>query len=105
MESWLKIYLDEFVSSTGLSQEDSEELFSDFDIFFKNTIVSLDTALAKKDFSSISNFAHQIKGAAGSLLIEPVFELALSVETASKKEDETECTFQMEKLKKFITYV
>ena len=105
MESWLKTYLNEFVSSTGLSQEDGEELFSDFGSFFKNTIDSLDAALEKRDFSAISNFSHQLKGAAGSLLIEPVFELALAVETASKKEDETECTFHMEKLKKFMTYV
>lgn len=100
IDNWLKPYLEEFILNTGLPKNDSEELFNDFSMFFSGMLISLEESLANKDFLSISNFAHQLKGASGSLLIEPVFNLALSVENASKIYDENECAFQIELLKK-----
>ena len=101
IENWLQPYLNEFISNTGLPEEDSEDLFNDFATFFSSTLLHLDSALNNKDFVSISNYAHQLKGAAGSLLIEPVFNLAVLIENASKLSDEDECIFQLKLLKQF----
>lgn len=100
VDEWLMPYLEEFILNTGLPAYDSEELFNDFSSFFSSILISLEKSLEKKDFLSISNLAHQLKGASGSLLIEPVFNLALSIENASKASDENECEFQIILLKK-----
>lgn len=102
VENWLKPYLEEFISSTGLPEDDSKELFNDFSEFFETTVISIENSLKNKDFSKLSNFAHQLKGASGSLLIEPVFNVALSIEKASKLFNEEECVANLEVLKKFI---
>lgn len=101
VETWLKPYLEEFILSTGLPEDDSQELFNDFSEFFETTLISIENSLKNKDFSKLSNFAHQLKGASGSLLIEPVFNVALSIEQASKIFNEEECAFNLEILKKF----
>ena len=72
IDNWLKPYLEEFISNTGLPKNDSEELFNDFSLFFSSILIYLEKSLENKDFLSISNFSHQLKGASGSLLIEPV---------------------------------
>lgn len=101
VESWLKPYLEEFILSTGLPEDDSSELFNDFSDFFSTTLISIEDSLRNKDFAKLSNFAHQLKGASGSLLIEPVFKVALSIEKASKVSNEEECAINLEILKKF----
>lgn len=100
VENWLVSYLEEFILSTGLPKSDSEELFNDFSTFFSSILISLENALNNDDFLGLANFAHQLKGASGSLLIEPVFDLALAIENASKASDKKECEFQIGLLKK-----
>ena len=100
VENWLNSYLEEFILNTGLPKSDSEELFNDFSVFFSSILLSLENSLDANDFLGLANFAHQLKGASGSLLIEPVFDLALAIENASKASDKKECEFQIGLLKK-----
>ena len=84
VENWLNSYLEEFILNTGLPKSDSEELFNDFSVFFSSILLSLENSLDANDFLGLANFAHQLKGASGSLLIEPVFDLALAIEMLAK---------------------
>ena len=62
------------VSELGIDEADAKELLLDFLIDFEKTINEMEEQVEKKDFVSLAQAAHSIKGASGNLRINRIFD-------------------------------
>jgi len=73
----------------GIEREDSEGLLVDFGNDLMNQIEDLTTSIINNDCDSASKVAHSIKGSAGNLRINKIYELAKEIEEMVKQSDLT----------------
>ena len=87
-------YMTRFIKDTGLSEEDSKEIFEEFSSSFDEAMDRIRESYKNEDFPQLSKIAHKIKGSAGNLRIESIYDLALELENSSR-EDNRELTLEL----------
>jgi len=97
LPSYENIDAEEMAAKIGLNAKHIPILVQSFIEESTQIIASLEAAIAQKDYSEIGNTAHSIKGSAGNLKFDAMYELAKEVELSAKanKEDypyEAACT-------------
>lgn len=87
-----------FMDKSGLDEEETANIFNEFEKIFENQIELLEKASQNRDFESIQNIAHQIKGSAANLRIETIKELAEHLEINAINKDIDICEKIIRKL-------
>ncbi len=89
LPSYGNINAEEMAAKIGLNARHIPILVQSFIDESTEIIVSLEAAIEKKDYAEIGNAAHSIKGSAGNLKFDEMYELAKEVELSAKaaKED------------------
>ena len=80
---------EEMAAKIGLNARHIPILVQSFIDEGTQIITSLEAAIAQKDYTEIGNTAHSIKGSAGNLKFDEMYELAKKLELTAKaaKED------------------
>lgn len=91
-EAMLEESLRNFMAETGLSEQDSRELYDRLWLTLPEKLQELHKALDNSDFSSVRSLAHQLKGSSGTLRIQRLYELFLNLEQKATGEEKEECT-------------
>jgi HPt (histidine-containing phosphotransfer) domain-containing protein len=97
LPSYDNINAEEMAAKIGLNAKHIPILIQSFTDESTQIIASLESAISQKDYTEIGNTAHSIKGSAGNLKFDEMYELAKEVELSAKagKEDypyEAACT-------------
>ena len=82
----------------GFDDDDLVMLFSVFCESARTNLEKLHTAIQTIDYPTIYISSHNIKGSAGNMLLDEVYEIARIIETASKDEIEIDYITHYEKL-------
>lgn len=83
----------------GFDDDDLEMLFGVFLESAKTNLEKLHTAIQTNDYPIIYISSHNLKGSAGNMLLNEVYEIAKIVEEASRNEVEIDYTSHYENLK------
>jgi HPt (histidine-containing phosphotransfer) domain-containing protein len=75
----------EMMEKLGLSKEEMAELLALFVDSCRNDLEQMSTALAAEDARGVSEAAHSIKGAAGNMRFEQLYEMARSIEEDARQ--------------------
>lgn len=81
----------EFMADTGLSEQDSRELYDKLWATLSKTIEELQDALDNNNFYRVRTLAHQLKGSSGTLRIQKLYELFLDLEQKAAAQDKAAC--------------
>lgn len=82
------INAEEMATKIGLNVKHIPILVENFISESIQIIASLEAAIAQKDYTEIGNTAHSIKGSAGNLKFDEMYDLAKEVEFSAKGEKE-----------------
>ena len=82
-----KEIIQNFVDSTGMEENSAKEIFDMFFESLPDTLDQINKSLNEEDWVKTAKLAHKIKGTAGNLMINNIFELALQLEKAAKSYD------------------
>ncbi len=88
---FLGSYIDPFVISTGLTQDEAKEIFVNFAKNLSNLLLEVENSLAQNDLEKIARLAHQLKGTSGTLKIASIFDFASKLEEAAKDQEKEIC--------------
>jgi two-component system sensor histidine kinase/response regulator len=83
-DSFLKSYMQNFSIDSGLSMNDTKEIFEAYINSMPEIFSKFDEALNKNDFKELAETAHKLKGSSGNLRIKVIFELASSIDISKK---------------------
>ncbi len=78
---------DEMASAIGLKVKHIPMLIGSFLEESELIMNNLEEAIQKKDFSQIKSHAHSIKGSAGNLKFDAIYEMAKEIELSAATED------------------
>ncbi len=67
-----------------------------------NDIHSLSTALQNRDFSTIRNIGHRMKGSSGSYGFKELSEIGSNLESCAEKNNLEDATLEFSKMKKYL---
>jgi len=89
LPSYNNISAEQMAAKIGLNVKHIPILVQSFTDESRIIIEQMETAINTKDHNEISNAAHSIKGSAGNLKFDEIYELAKEVELSAKagKED------------------
>jgi len=88
LPSYANINAEEMASKIGLNVKHIPILVQSFIEESAQIITSLEAAVSQKDYTEIGNTAHSIKGSAGNLKFDEMYELAKEVELSAKEKKE-----------------
>mgnify|MGYP001095462449 CR=1 FL=1 len=88
-EQELSMILDLIKGDLGIETEDAKDLLSDFGTELSNQIQDLITSIMKNDLELSAEIAHSIKGAAGNLRINKIYDISKEIEVCAKEHDNT----------------
>ncbi|WP_234121093.1 response regulator [Clostridium hydrogenum] len=83
--------IDYFARDTGLEKDDAKEILEDYVKCLPDLIFSINAAIDDKDFNKLARVSHELKGSSGSLRIMSIYELAVKLEEAAKKQEIEKC--------------
>jgi CheY-like chemotaxis protein/HPt (histidine-containing phosphotransfer) domain-containing protein len=83
--------IDNLVKSTGLSKEDAKEILEDYIKCLPDLFSGINDAIDNKNFNKLARVTHELKGSSGSLRVNSIYELAIKLEQAAKKQEIDEC--------------
>lgn len=86
-EQELSMILDLIKGDLGIENEDAKDLLSDFGTELSNQIQDLITSIMKNDLDLSAEIAHSIKGAAGNLRINKIYDISKEIEVCAKEHD------------------
>jgi PAS domain S-box-containing protein len=86
----------------GLDMETALFLVNDFYENWAELSKSLEQGIESKDYEAIRGAAHSLKGAAGSLRLDVIYEISKVIEDKAKSNEEADYVKLFEKLKKEI---
>lgn len=90
---------DKVASLLGFTRSDFDMLLM---MYAQNAMVSLDEmkrAIEKKDMQGIADTAHAIAGGAGNIQLNDIYELAMKMELAAKKGENSDYHLLYQQLK------
>jgi HPt (histidine-containing phosphotransfer) domain-containing protein len=88
LPSYGNINADEMAAKIGLNAKHIPILVQSFIDESTQILESLEAAISQKDYTEIGNTAHSIKGSAGNLKFDEMYELAKEVELTAKEAKE-----------------
>jgi len=80
---------DEMAASIGLKPKHIPILIMSFTEESKSILENLKTAIDEKNYSEIQHHAHSIKGSAGNLKFNEIYEMAKEMEFAGKDQNDS----------------
>lgn len=80
---------EEMASAIGLKPKHIPVLIMSFTEESKKILVELRKAIDEKNYEEIRHHAHSIKGSAGNLKFDELYEMAKSMEFAAKDQDDS----------------
>jgi PAS domain S-box-containing protein len=83
--------IDNLVKTTGLTKDDAKEILEDYVKCLPDLFSGIKDAIDSKDFNKLAGLTHELKGSSGTLRITAIYELAIKLEEAAKKEEIDEC--------------
>ena len=83
--------IDNLVKTTGLNKDDAKEILEDYIKYLPDLFSGIKDAIDNKDFNKLAGLTHELKGSSGTLRIISIYELAIKLEEAAKKEEIDEC--------------
>ncbi len=106
----LSFDLDKALETVDQDKEFLKELMDIFKSDYPQKLSKISRAIKEKDFKTLNETAHGLKGAAGNLYLTKVYELTLQLEKKGKenkiegaKEIYQELEEELEKFKEFIS--
>jgi len=94
MDDYKRIIADNIsnlVKITGLNKDDAKEILEDYIKCLPDLFLGIKDSIHSKDFNKLARLTHELKGSSGTLGIISIYELAIKLEEAAKKEDIEEC--------------
>jgi len=79
--------VDALISELELDQEDIVELFDDFKEFIEETMPELKKSIESSDMGKARSQSHSIKGSAGNLRINEVYEISKRMQDEAENSD------------------
>lgn len=79
--------VDALIEELELDQEDIVELLADFKDFIEETLPQLVSAVQEQNITESRSLSHSIKGSAGNLRINKVYETAKKMQDAADAKD------------------
>lgn len=83
--------IDNLVRETGLDKEDAREILEDYIKAMPDLFSGISEAIDNRDFNKLAKVTHELKGSSGTLRIVSIYELAIKLEEAAKKQELDEC--------------
>lgn len=83
--------IDNLVEETGLDKEDAREILDDYLKALPDLFLGISDAIDKRDFNKLAKVTHELKGSSGTLRIVSIYELAVKLEEAAKKQELDDC--------------
>lgn len=83
--------IDNLVRETGLDKEDAREILEDYIKAMPDLFSGISESIDKRDFNKLAKVTHELKGSSGTLRIVSIYELAIKLEEAAKKQELDEC--------------
>lgn len=83
--------IDYLVEDTGLNKDDAKEILEDYIKCLPDLFSGIKNAIDNKDFNKLASLTHELKGSTGTLRIVSIYELAIKLEEAAKKEKIDQC--------------
>ncbi len=80
---------DEMASAIGLKAKHMPMLIGSFLEEAESIMDNLNIAIEKKDFTQIKSHAHSIKGSAGNLKFDAIYEMAKEIELSAGEKNNT----------------
>jgi len=99
---YLETILERLHIKIGLSEAVSLKLLQTFLESLKEIVPDLEEALALKDTKRIYETAHKLKGAAGALFIDDIYEIMRKIEESAHRGVVPDCTKEMELVYQYI---
>ena len=90
---------DKIASELGFKRSDFDMLLS---LFSQNAAISLEemkNGIEKKDMQCIIDTSHAIAGGAGNIRLDAIYALAMTIELAAKKGENTDYNLYYQQLK------
>lgn len=84
--------MDIFYHDTGISKEDSKELYDEYIKQLPEYINEIREAIGIEDYGMIKKLSHKLKGASGNLRISPAYDLSKKLEEYAGKEEKIQCS-------------
>ena len=75
--------MNQFSEKTGLDIEDCIEVYEDFYKYITSTLETLKNTIVSEDYILVRYTAHNLKGAAGTLILESIKIIASEIELAA----------------------
>ena len=85
--NYSNINADELAAKIGLKAKHIPILVGSFTEESKEIMGALKSAISSKDYEQIQHHAHSIKGSAGNLKFDAIYEMAKEMEFASRDEN------------------
>jgi two-component system sensor histidine kinase/response regulator len=83
--------IDNLVKATGLNKDDAKEILEDYIKCLPDLFSGIKDAIDNKNFNKLEGLAHELKGSSGTLRVISIYEVAIKLEEAAKKEEIDEC--------------
>jgi len=99
-ETDVPIQKEEVLERIGGDASFLEELLTLYDKEFTTKIKALESVLKKKDFISLENLGHSLKGSSANLSLPGLREAAYRMETAGREKDIAAVKTAMDELKR-----
>lgn len=87
--NYSNINFEEMAAAIGLKPKHIPVLVMSFTEESKSILVELKKAMDEKNYEEIQHHAHSIKGSAGNLKFNEIYEMAKAMEFAGKDKDES----------------
>jgi PAS domain S-box-containing protein len=87
------------MKDTNLDEEDAKEIIEDYMKCLPELFLGIEQGLENKNFKTLSEFSHELKGSSGNLRINTLYELAIELDKAVKKQELSESTRLFQEIK------
>jgi len=77
----------------------AEKILTKFLARLSRDVAEIGSALSRGDLVAVSKLAHQLKGAAGNVAAEPLYAIAVELETLAKSGDQTAAAASLNRLR------
>lgn len=94
--------LNKFIESTGIEKKDAMKMLLDYVEYLPLILDKIKENIYNENAEEISKLAHQIKGSAGNLRIDPIYELAIVLEQSALNKDLNNCKNILIQIRKLI---
>lgn len=95
-------YIDNFIKSTGLEEEDAKEILEEYIKYLPDLLKNINEAINIGDFEKVARLTHELKGSSGSFRITSLHELSIKLEEKAIEQKIEECARVFNEIKKIL---